>query len=640
MKVFRHKGFTLLCFRTRQIERIALTISICFATISFAEEPANARQAVSFAGPSAQDGPAVFAQTIAVSDVFVGRNVVGPYLLAWKKVEAGTEIVYRGPRRLTRDTDYRLDATAGTLTFTVPLHAREIARIDYHYDPKTASANTGGFLPPVQLSLLDLANGALTFNALVNPQQPANGASGQSLMLLAMGGKAKLQSGSTLASKMFLDLMGGNLLKRGGLQLKEDTSARYGSLSATFSHAGADFKGGQDSGLTAGKQIIDVNGALKPIHGITAAASFQQTTDLPQTGKGSTVSILTQHLGGTLGARTRFAASRSETMTATPDSRDVTRIANRLQIDQSVDKHTQATALFEQSETQSSDSHSVIQGATLNVRSQPTEHITLSGAFTNRLQASGAEDSDSFKISAEPTKQVKLSAAMGDRYTTQAGAHTREASLDYVPSKQLTLSGTLQMRSEAKDSLVVRGVSAVVKPISFLEISGGAKLRDAVTQGNVDPAAPDTYDVKLALSLPNKTIRLTGGYSYNPEDERGTVTRTKNRNISVQSTLGVIDVGGGYSLQEELLTTKVSSVLDLQLGWRMAKATEIATTYRQSQTSELNLLCSDTYGLRLTHRIGSLLDLMLTGTMTTYLRDGIEQQKPDYRAEAKLGIRF
>src|ERR1041384_3339061 len=150
MDVPRHRGSKLPRVRAGQIGRLAFAISICCATFSF-ERPAAARQAVSFAGPSAQGGPAVFADTISVSDVFVGRNVVGPYLLAWKKVEAGTEIVYRGPRRLTRDADYRLDSTAGTLTFTVPLHAREIARIDYHYDPKTASANTGGFLPPVQL---------------------------------------------------------------------------------------------------------------------------------------------------------------------------------------------------------------------------------------------------------------------------------------------------------------------------------------------------------------------------------------------------------------------------------------------------------------------------------------------------------
>lgn len=603
--------------------------------------PVRAQQAVSFAGPSAQGGPAIFSQAVAVSDVFLGRNVVGPYLLTWKDVEPGTEIVSRGARRLARDVDYRVDVKAGTLTFTAPLRAREIARIDYHYDPKTAVANNGGILPPLQLSLFDFAHGALTFNALVKPgQEVAGQAGGKGMMLLAMGGSAKLSSASNLSSKLFVDLMGGNVLSRSGMQLKEDTTARYGKLSASFTRAGADFKGPEDAGVAAGKQIFDLNAALNPIRGITASASFQQTTELPDKGKGTTTAVLGQRLGGTLGARTRFTASRTETTIASADSPDVVRTANRLQVDHKLDNRTQATAVFEQNATQSGDSHSLIQGTTLQVRSQPTEKVTLFGTFGNRLTASGGEDTDSLKVSAEATKQLKLSATLGDKYTEKSATHTREASVDYAPLPQLTLTGLLQMRAEAQDSAVAHGIAATVKPNKFLEFSGGAKLREAVTQGNPDPTAPDTFDLRVALSLPNKVIRLSGGYSYNPEDERGAVTRAKNRNINLQSTLGAFDLGGGYTIQEELLTTKVNSALDLQFGWRFASTTQIATTFRQTQAFEQNLLSTDTYGIRLTHRVGSMLDLMLGGTMTTYLRDGAELQKPDYRAEAKVGIRF
>lgn len=625
----------------RALTASGLRIFICGCAIGMSGGAVAAQQAVPVYGPPALGGPSLFVQTISVSDVYVGRNTVGPYLLTWKNIDAGTEVVSRGAQRFTRDTDYRLDAKAGTLVFTSPLRAREIARIDYRYDPKTATANSSAILPPMQFGLFDFANGGLTFNALLKPDQGAPGQpGGRNLMMLAMGGSAKLTTGSSLASKLFLDLMGGNVLDRGGMQLKEDTSARYGKLSASFTRAGADFKGPDDSGIVAGKQRLDLGAALNPIHGITASASFQQMTELPQKGRGSTVAILTERLGGTLGARTRFTASRTETTSSTPDGTDVTRVANRLQIDQKVDKRTQATALFEQNATDSKDKHALTQATTLTVRSQPADGITLLGSFANRLAASGPEDLDSLKLSAEPTKQIKLSAAMGDRYTTKSAAHTREATLEYAPVQQLTLSGSLQMRAEDKDSAIAHGVSATVKPTKFLEFSGGAKLRDVITQGVPDPNAPDTYDVKVALSMPNKIIRLTGGYSYNPEDERGTVTRAKNRNIGVQSTLGVFDLGGAYTLQEELLSTKVNSVLDLQFGWRLAKSTQIATTFRQAQTLDQNFLSTDTYGVRLTHRIGSLLDLSLSGTRTSYLRNGLEMQLPDYRAEAKLGIRF
>ena len=261
--------------------RIIFSTALCLV-VSFAGTSAGAQQAVSISGAAPRDTPSTFLQTISVSDVFMGRNTVGPYLLTWKKIEGGTESVSRGARRLARDVDYKLDPATGILTFTAPLRAREIARVDYRYDPKTAAANNGSILPPVQLNLFDLANGAVTFNALLKPGQEASGQKGAgSQMLLAMGGSAKLSTGSTLTSKILFDAMGGNVLERSGVQLKEETTARYGKITAGFTRAGAGFKGPEDSGIAVGKQILDLNAALNPIHGITASASFQQTTELP-----------------------------------------------------------------------------------------------------------------------------------------------------------------------------------------------------------------------------------------------------------------------------------------------------------------------------------------------------------------------
>ena len=55
---------------------------------------------------------------------------------------------------------------------------------------------------------------------------------------------------------------------------------------------------------------------------------------------------------------------------------------------------------------------------------------------------------------------------------------------------------------------------------------------------------------------------------------------------------------------------------------------------------DTSLLAADTYSLSLTHRIGSIFDLALSGVVTTYEKDGLLQPNRDYKAEARLGIKF
>src|SRR5437588_5685324 len=80
-----------------------------------------------------------------VTDMFIGKNTVGPYMLSWKAVESDGFTVSRGIQRLVNGVDYRLDAANGVLTFTNPLRPNQIARVDYRTIPGKALANTGGY---------------------------------------------------------------------------------------------------------------------------------------------------------------------------------------------------------------------------------------------------------------------------------------------------------------------------------------------------------------------------------------------------------------------------------------------------------------------------------------------------------------
>lgn len=583
------------------------------------------------------------AETRLVTDIFLGKNVVGPYLLTWRGIEPGSEVVMRDAKRLIRDADYRLDSTAGVLIFTTPLRAQQIARVDYRCVPGKAVANFGAAAAPMQFNLFEGGSGALTFNALYRPEVvgPANTkmATG-GRMLLGFGGNAKLAPQSSLTSRLFLDTHGGNLLDRSGVQIGEKTVTRFGQFSAGFTRGGSGFLAEPETGILRGKQIIEAAGSLNPIHGIQASASFRQMTDLPAQGKGTTVTTLGQRLAGTLGAVTRFLATRTQTLTETPDGPTMERVVDRLQIDQPLGTRTQATAVLERSETTTGDGGQVAQTGTLTLRAQPSDRLAVQGSFQNRLLPSGAEDATNLRIEAEPTRQVRLTALLGERYRQSGALHSREATVEYAPGARLTLSGVLQLRAEGNREAFTGGLKAAARPTKYLEVSGGFKQRDATVDGVPDPNAPDTYNVNLALRLFGGGMRLTGGYADNPEDDKGLITRARSHRLGLQSTWGRLDLSGDYSLQDEHLTNRASAILDLRVGWRFAPTTQLITGYHGTRTQESSLFATDTYSLRLMHRAGTLLDVILGTFVTTYSKNGLIQPDSDYRAEAKIGIRF
>ncbi len=582
------------------------------------------------------------------TDIFLGRNVVGPYLLSWKGIETESETISRGAKRLIRGVDYKLDIKTGALTFSTPLKMREIARVDYRIVAGKATANASAPPIPLQFGLFQHGSSALTFNALYRPETVApfgsqsgspNGAK-NGLTLLGFNGNLQMGTGSSLTGQLFLDGSGGNLFERSAMQFREMSKHRYGQFSAAYTRAGAEFQGSQETGIHAGREIIEASGSMNAVRGFQAAASFMQTTDLPLEGKGQVVTVLGMRVNGKLGAATRVQYSRTQTETEAPDGYSSTRFLNRFQLDQAINRGTQATALFESSVLATKESHTILQTASLNIRSQVNDAVNISGSFQNRLSASGAEDAASLRLEANPTQKIRFSAQTADRFTQKGARRTRGALLEYTPFPLLSVSSGLEYRSESGKEDYSGSFSASARPLPTLEVAGGFRLRESFNRGIPDPNAPDSYDVRLTVGLNRNRIRLTGGYANDPEDDKGAITRLHRQSIGLQSTLGNIELGGGYSMEEEYLTARTSEIIDLRLGWRFGRATSLNASYRGAMTREQNLFGTDTYSLIFAHRIGSLFDLMFSGSMTNYLKDGLLLPNQEYRAEARLGIRF
>src|SRR5258708_39037733 len=335
-----------------------------------------------------------------------------------------------------------------------------------------------------------------------------------------------------------------------------------------------------------------------------------------------------------------FQATRTETTSDTPGRAGRTVTADRIQVDQKLDAKTQATALVERTQTDAQGANAVAQTSTLSLRSNPAQNVSIQGTLQNRLLPSGAEDAAPLRLNAEPTKQFKFAASAGERYNHTSSLHSREASMEYVPSSRLSLTGLVQLAGEGAQDSVAGGFTANAKPLPFLEVGGGFKLRDTSVNGISPPDTPDTYNVRMAPAILPNSLKLTGGYSTNPEDDKSILARTTSRNVGLQSTLGRFDVSGAYPLHNDLLAPTLNSALYLRFAWRFSSASQIITAYKSLLSQDASLLITDTYSLSLSHRVGSLLDLALSGVMTTYEKDGGLMANRDYKAEAKLGLRF
>ena len=135
----------------RALVALLTTGILCMAWLlpTAAQQPANVPAALS-GGDSSY---------VRYTDVFIGRNTRGPYLLSWKGVLNRSERVVVDGRTLTRGEEYTIDYAAGALTFTQPLRNGSMAQVTYEVDAKTAQRNPQTLQLPLDMELLNAARG-------------------------------------------------------------------------------------------------------------------------------------------------------------------------------------------------------------------------------------------------------------------------------------------------------------------------------------------------------------------------------------------------------------------------------------------------------------------------------------------------
>ncbi len=595
-------------------------------------------------------------------DFVLGTVVKGPYQLGWRGIVSGSETVLRDGVVLQRGVDYTVDCTNGTISFTSPLQPQQIVRVSYKCDASLASPSSASAVIPFVWSLLRSGKSTLNFNTLFRSQ---NIESGKALISsLTFTGKSQSIGGSTLSSAALLDLQGGNWLDKSGLMFGDKYKDKHSDLSLNLSRGGNQFTPGSTgvAGITAGKEVAEFIASVKPLTNLTFNTTFRDTVTLANPSiAGSASSSLLQEGGNfalSLPRNLKISGGLNDTVLS--DSTGVTRtLANNAKVDSDLPGKSHVTATFDATQVAmtpvagsgTAASSSYTQKSALAVSTKAVDQVTLNGSVSNVQSTTGNTDSGSLALEATPfhkdkkLAKVKITAGVSDQVSSTAGSTqsgTAKITVPTLPVAQASFTGGLVYSSNPQRSLTVGQLDATAKPVKFVEVSGGARLRDgSLADSTPDPNAVNGYQMKLAIG-PSPKLKLTGSYATNPDAADGSVRRTVAQNLGIESDLRLVKFTGQVGYEQDYINQRLSNSMVLGFDLRLSKRDTITTGW-EGRSVQDTVSLNETYIYRLgyTHKLGSALDVSLTGSMTqNYLNGTFNGTGPDVKAEAKIGIHF
>jgi hypothetical protein len=584
------------------------------------------------------------------TDLLMGRNTRGPYLLGWKNFRPQSEIIERDGLRLRRDIDYTIQPETGTVNFAVPLRAGQLVRVSYDCDTPNAVSNTNPTPLPLDFTLVGQGQNRILFRSLLKPGE-TNGLQAQSMLQLSNG--MRFLPNATASSDFYLDLRGGDWLGRSGLRLMEATRLRNANLGFSYTRAGAQFAYQGLTGLTPGREILELTGNYTGMPGLSFQSLYRQTTQLLDPATRSADSPSTGPVTRELGGLVHYAlpknqgsleAGRTETTTTTQDG-DVSQTRDTFRVSRPIAPGTQASLGYEAvvaqpTGTDNAQGRSYNQNTTLNIQSRPIPQVNVQGQFRNTVSTSGAQDQANVRLEATPFQKMpslRLTANWEDRFLPNGSRRSRDAIvlLPTLPFAQTQISGGFRQMSGPDASRTEGILNASLRPYRSLELTANARFRDGL-----EPDFVNGYTLRAIFS-PLRNLRLTGNLQWNPEAGDWNVRRTEAQTIGLETDWGLFSLRAQLGVDDQYLLGRTSRMTDLALAFRLSRYDTLTTQFRGNWLSAQTPDAMTSYLLSYTRNFGSAFNFSLSGSITFLNRPGIaERERNEMRGEAKLGVRF
>lgn len=659
---------------------IAIILGIVLLPFAAAQTPANVPAALSKGDSS----------PLTYTDVFMGRNTRGPYLLSWKGVRARSERVVVDGRTLRRDEEYAIDYIAGTLAFAQPLRQGSMARVTYEVDAKTAQRNPQTLQLPLDMELLNAARGKL---ALTGTYTAPLGQAGKETTLLGLTGEL-LPAGSTQISATFLTDVNARtrLEDKSGVRLQAIAKSDLAEWTLSYLHTGQQFSGaqawkvkpdtdafsttlkvllGQRVNLSLGLQQSEIGSAraqgtsaslaYSPSAGVRAVVSYLNQENPLATVSTTSAGVTVQRGQVTAGVERRIQEQESLLQGRSEVTTD------RLTAQVNLTPNTQAQALVEQQKIVGTQGATERSTTSLGVTTSPLKSVQLSTGI--RYDEIGEKQQTELRLGleAKPSSAYRLlgnyvqkQGELGDRVTasnvrvvsspsrllqveTGASLETvgeqatlkQDVLLALQPWQGVRLETGLQGQYAEEREGYIRTLKAQVAPSRSWRIEASHRLR--LQEGNIPP---ETWGVALSVN-PSPSLSLTGSYTRNPEDNKGNIKQQEQADVKLQAQMSALTLQGSLGVRRDLLSNTNITLADVVLTYRLSPLMELLGGYRLNRQQTTSDLSAHTYRLGYRYALSDVLNISLEGSLTTYQRDRIFQpNQTEYEARLKLGVKF
>ncbi|MBP6963857.1 MAG: hypothetical protein KBC96_05565 [Armatimonadetes bacterium] len=513
-------------------------------------------------------------------DVLFGKNTKGPYTLSWKPIDRNSESVTINNHRVERTIDYQIDYSSGVLAFNSPIPTGSVIKVEYRFNPKTASKNVQGLSLPLSFDLVKRPDRKLQFSALYK-QAGADPKQTSDLTVIGLTGDTKIHEGKLSSLLMFSAESGGGgkdagFLDRAAMQFGGNTDVGGVKLTTSYSRIGEYFAGAKEYKLKPGAEVLDFGAAFKPSDALALSASTRRIEELAGAREGEVTTTNAYSIAYADGNAPKLNVSRTEVEKDRPDADSQRTTTDQVELEHQLSSGVRAVATHQNVVTEAGGSDSRLTTNQLAVDARVSDKIGVKSNLTQRDSSDTGEDTlVKFDIDAAPSKTLSVKAAVARRDTDASGSDATESlRLTAKPSDKLSIEmNVAHQDSELDGSEFGHAMKVLASPLSYLNVQMDWSGRDSEIRGD------EQVGMFQLKADPSKMISVSAAIGLKDNDEYRNLTREARLALKPFERT---TISGGYS-ELESDGAVIARVTDVSAATKPADFVELSGGFKQRE---------------------------------------------------------